>query len=370
MLDAIHPVLDVRVDVEDLLAVLQREPAHGQQRAQRGHRVAVDHDDGRVGVRREQRPELFAVLVRLEHPPLVARELVGDEREHVAHVAVVGRLVVREVVIAESRHVAHPLPLVAGEVGDLQLVLAARVVGRVLVHRRQHLVLAHELPACRGTCPPWIDAAGAGPLPRRGRGLRGDVHRQVAQPAVGAHQVLEMRAPRPGQRDHVDGTVDPHVERVGMLGPVVLDQQPVRGSLGALPDERRLVQLPDVVVGRDLVEQEREAFGEVHRPEVVETGLRSRRVEDPVDAELERKLLGSLEPFALLDGARVVAHALDAQHLHGHGGSSEMSVLPAFAIHPPSTITRSPVWKRESSLMKYTPMPSKSSGVPIRPMGL
>ena len=116
--------------------------------------------------------------------------------------------------------------------------------------------------------------------------------------------------------------------------------------------------------------RKREPFDEVHRPEVVEAGLLARGVEHTVDAQIERPLLGRFESCALLGRARVVAHAFDAQHLHGHGGSSEMSVLPAFAIHPPSTITRSPVWKRESSLMKYTPMPSKSSGVPIRPMGL
>ena len=155
-----------------------------------------------------------------------------------------------------------------------------------------------------------------------------------------------------------------------MLRPVVLDPQAVGRSLHALIDEARLVRLPHVVVGRDLAEEETEPLGEVHRSEVVETGLPAGVLEHALDAHVERLRFGCFELATFLGGPRVLPHALDAQHLHGHGGSSEMSDFPAFAIHPPSTITTSPVWKLDHSLMKYTPIPSKSAGVPIRPIGL
>ena len=75
-------------------------------------------------------------------------------------------------------------------------------------------------------------------------------------------------------------------------------------------------------------------------------------VEHALDAHVERLRLGRFERSAFVGTAGVLPHALDAQHGHGHGGSSEMSVLPAFAIHPPSMITTSPVWKLDQSLMK------------------
>ena len=230
------------------------------------------------------------------------------------------RLVVAEVVVTEVRHLRHPLPLVAREVGDLELVLTARMVGRVLVQRGEDLVLAHHLPAGVGTCPPRVGGAGRRVLTRARRGLRRQVHGKMTEPAVGADEVLEVRAPRPRQRDHDDRPLDRHPERLRVLVPVPPEEQPVRRGLHALTDEDRLVRLPHVVVGLDLAEQRAEPRGEVLSTEfggteVVETGIGARGVEHALDAHVERLRLGRLERGALLGRARVLAHAFDPQDL-------------------------------------------------------
>src|SRR5439155_2535633 len=137
-----------------------------------------------------------------------------------------------------------------------------------------------------------------------------------------------------------------------VLGPVPLDPETIRGGVDALVDELGLVHLPDVVVGLDLAEQERQALREVERAELVEPGDPVALVEDALDVHVERLRLGRFERSTFVGAAIVVSHPLDAQDGHGHGGSSVMSVLPALAIHPPSTMTTSPVWKRDQSLMK------------------
>ena len=116
----------------------------------------MDHDNRCVWVRLQQRSQLLTVLIRLEHPALVARKLPSQQAEYAPHIEVVRRLVVTEVVVPKFRNVCHPLPLIAGEVGNLQFVLAARVVRRLLVHDGEDGVLAQSLPSFVGPGPPRI----------------------------------------------------------------------------------------------------------------------------------------------------------------------------------------------------------------------
>ena len=117
-------------------------------------------------------------------------------------------------------------------------------------------------------------------------------------------------------------------------------------------DELGLVCPPDVVIAFDLAEQEAEPLCEIVGAEVMETGRLEGLGEHMLDAHVERLVLGGFEHLPFLGTAIVVAHALDPQDGHGHSGSSLMSDLPALAIHPPSTMTTSPVWKLDRSLMK------------------
>ncbi len=215
----------------------------------------MDHDNRCVWVRLQQRSQLLTVLIRLEHPALVARKLPSQKAEYAPHIEVVRRLVVTEVVVPKFRNVCHPLPLIAGEVGNLQFVLTARVVRRLLVHDGEDGVLAQSLPSLVGPGPPRIGTLGSGLFAGTRRRLCGEIDRQVTQTAIRCEQVLEMSAPGAREGDDIDWADDGDVMRTRILCPIVLDQESVGSRFDAVVPEDFLVCFPNILVRSDLGQQ-------------------------------------------------------------------------------------------------------------------
>ena len=119
-------------------------------------------------------------------------------------------------------------------------------------------------------------------------GLGGQVDREMTEAAIRRQEVLEVRAARARQGNHVDRPVDFDLERLRVVVPVALDQEPIRRCLRALSDEGLLVRFPDVAVRFDLANEPAEPAGEIHGAEITQTRLTSRSVEDAVDAHVER----------------------------------------------------------------------------------
>ena len=241
------------------------------------------------------------------------------------------------------------------------------------MHRRHDLVLAHQLPAGVGARPARIDAVGRrAPPPAPAR---------AARPCTRAGGGAGGRRPR-GSRGGCSPTAAARPRRSAARSSPRATPGAPTSSAGSAAGSRGLRALarrtsPCAPSTRCRRPRPRRA-GDASRLDEVHAARSRRDPSLPGGVEHPSTLMSSGCACSAASSVRAPRRSRACrracprprEHLHGHGGSSEMSVLPAFAIHPPSTITRSPVWKRDSSLMKYTPMPSKSSGVPIRPIGL
>ena len=146
------------------------------------------------------------------------------------------RLVVAEVIVAPAGHLRHPLPLVGGEIGHLQLVLTAGMIGRMLVHRRHDRVAASSGPSVRLSTYPTRIRCLQRPIvsPGSRNRLGAEIDRQVPQPAIGRYQVFQMRGARTWQADDDDRSVDDLLRQPGdALSRIGLVLEPVRRRLDA-----------------------------------------------------------------------------------------------------------------------------------------
>ena len=150
-----------------LLVGQHRKAAHGQHRLDDRQRIAMGLNDGGVGIDAQQRRQLLAVLIALQDPATVIGELIDDRLQHPLAIGVMRGLIVGEIIVAPARHLGHPFPLIGAEIRHLQLVLAAGMVRRMLVHRGHDRIGLHLLPMRIGTDPSWIEPVRTGVLTGR-----------------------------------------------------------------------------------------------------------------------------------------------------------------------------------------------------------
>ena len=135
----------------------------------------MSHHDGRIGVDLHQRRQLLALRIALQYPSAFVWLLKGYRFEHRARVLVVRRLIFGVVEVAPLRYVRQPFPLVAREVRYLQLVLAAGMIGGMLVHRCHDGIRPYAFPTLVGSVPARI----ASVRTRRFTGCRHSLRAQI-----------------------------------------------------------------------------------------------------------------------------------------------------------------------------------------------